>query len=390
MTGLPLLVVQHPLGGEQPESVTRRAHQAVEQLVALLGGTPAENAGRPSFGAVGVAPDLIEVDSDHVLAEFTAREWCDGLPVIAPTEERVLEMLGGSDGARSLGAMPPLWRQATLEKLAVNAVMAGCEPVYFPVIVAAVEAMLDPSFNCYGVQATTHPVAPLVIVHGPRARALGVHSGSGCFGPGFRANATIGRAIRLAMMNIGGAWPGRHDMSTQGSPSKFSYCIAENVDASPWGPWREDDSVTVFGGEPPHNVNDHVSTTASGILSTVANTAVAPGSNVGWILSQSQLLVVLGPEHAATIAGDGLSRADVQRFVYEHARLPLSTLKLGGMWGMHDWPAWMHAVRDEGALMPAVSSPDDVFVIVAGGPGKHSAVVPNCAFSRAVTRPITA
>ena len=328
MTGFPLLVVEHPLGGEQPESVTRRAHQAVEQLVALLGSAPAASADRPSFGAVGVAPDLVEVDSDDLLAEFAAREWCDGLPVIAPTGARVDEMLGGRAGARSLGAMPPLWRQATLEKLAVNAVMAGCEPAYFPLIVAAVEAMLDPSFNCYGVQATTHPVAPLVIVHGPQARALGVHSGSGCFGPGFRANATIGRAIRLAMMNVGGAWPGRHDMATQGSPSKFSYCIAENVDASPWGAWREDDAVTVFGGEPPHNVNDHVSTTASGILTTIANTAVAPGSNVGWILSQSQLLVVLGPEHAATIAGDGLSRADVQRFVYEHARLPLSTLKL--------------------------------------------------------------
>ena len=113
------------------------------------------------------------------------------------------------------------------------------------------------------------------------------------------------------------------------------------------GPVVPDDAVTVFGGEPPHNVNDHVSTTASGILTTIARTAVAPGSNVGWILSQSQLLVVLGPEHAATIAGDGLTRADVQRFIYEHARLPLSTLKLGGMWGMHDWPAWMHAVRDE-------------------------------------------
>ncbi|HMH51061.1 MAG TPA: hypothetical protein VK548_12570 [Candidatus Acidoferrum sp.] len=399
MTGLPLLVVQHPLGGEQPESVVRRAHQAVEQLLALLGTAPAEDAPAHRMdtqaehalthaAAVSRESRSIEVDPEDVLAEFAAREWCDGLPVVAPTEARVSEMLGGRDGARSLGAVPPLWRQATLEKLAVNAVMAGCEPAYFPVVVAAVEAMLDPSFNCYGVQATTHPVAPLVIVHGPRARAIGVHGGSGCLGPGFRANATIGRAIRLIMLNVGGAWPGRHDMATQGSPSKFSYCLAENVEASPWGPWREDDSVTVFGGEPPHNVNDHVSTTASGILTTVAKTAVAPGSNVGWILSQSQLLVVLGPEHAATIAGDGLSRADVQRFVYEHARLPLSTLKLGGMWGMHDWPAWMHAVRDGHALMPAVASTDDIFVIVAGGHGKHSAVIPNCAFSRAVTMTI--
>jgi hypothetical protein len=386
LASFPLVVIQHPLGGEQPESVSRRAQQAVEQLLTLLGAAPPPSA-MPRASAPA-ARHVIELDVDELLTEFVKRDWCDGLPIVAPTEARVSAMLAGLDGARSLGAMAPLWRQASLEKLAVNAVMAGCEPAHFPVIVAAVQAMLDPAFNCYGVQATTHPVAPLVIVHGPRARALGVHGGSGCFGPGFRPNATIGRAIRLIMLNVGGAWPGRHDMSTQGSPAKFSYCIAENVEASPWGPWREDDAVTVFGGEPPHNVNDHVSTTASGILTTVANTAVAPGSNVGWILSQSQLLVVFGPEHAATIAGDGFTRADVQRFIYEHARLPLSTLKLGGMWGMHDWPAWMHAVRDEQALMPAVSSPDDVFVIVAGGPGKHSAVVPNCAFSRAVCVPI--
>src|SRR5204862_7994569 len=112
------------------------------------------------------------------------------------------------------------------------------------------------------------------------------------------------------------------------------------------------------------------------------------GSNVGWYFSQSQLLVVLGPEHAKTVAGDGLTRADVQRFVFEHARLPLGTLRLGGMWGMHDWPRWMNATADPNALMPQVPSPDDVFVIVAGGSGKHSVVVPNCTFSRAVSRPI--
>ncbi|MBI2492903.1 MAG: hypothetical protein HYV94_12545 [Candidatus Rokubacteria bacterium] len=332
----------------------------------------------------------MEVDDDPqaVLTAFCEREWCDGLPIIPPTPERVRAMLGGATAERSLGALPPLWRQATLEKLAVNAVMAGCEPASFPVIVAAVEAMLDPAFNLYGVQATTHPVAPLVIVHGSVAARLGVHAGSGCFGPGFRANATIGRALRLILMNVGGAWPGRHDMATQGSPAKFAYCIAERVDASPWGPLREDDAVTVFGGEPPHNVNDHVSTTAAGILATIADTAVSLGSNVGWILAQSQLLLVLGPEHAATIAGDGFTRADVQRFVFEHARLPLRTLKLGGMWGMQDWPAWMSAVRDDGALLPQVPSPEDVLVIVAGGPGKHSAVVPNCTFSRAVGRPV--
>ncbi len=389
VSGLPLLVVQHPLGGERPESITRRAHQAFEQLAALVGSVGTTPASAAIVSSAPAAEHDLLVSADDVFTEFTARQWTDGLPIVPPTPERVLAMLGTRDGATVLGAMPPMWRQVSLEKLAVNAVMAGCEPAAFPIIVAAVEAMLDPSFNLYGVQATTHPVAPLIVVHGAYGRRIGVHAGSGCFGPGFRANATIGRAIRLILLNVGGAWPGRFDMATQGSPAKFGYCIGENVEASPWSPLQGGDVVTVFGGEGPHNVNDHVSTTAAGILTTVADTAVTLGSNVGWFLSQSQLLVVLGPEHARTIADDGLSRADVQTFIYEHARQPLGLMQQGGMWGMHDWPRWMTATTDPAALMPRVSSAADVLVMVAGGPGKHSAVVPNCTFSRAVSRPIS-
>jgi hypothetical protein len=339
---------------------------------------------------MGSSVPTLEIDDtpEALLEAFVERGWCDGLPIVPPTEDRVRAMLGGAPADRSLGAMPPLWHEATLQALAVNAVMAGCRPEHLPVIVAAVEAMLDPAFNLYGVQATTHPVAPLLVVNGPYAREIGLHAGSGCFGPGFRANATIGRAIRLILMNVGGAWPGRHDMATQGSPAKFSYCIAENEAASPWEPLAAGDVVTVYGGEAPHNINDHVSTTAAGILATVAHTAVTLGSNVGWYLAQSQLLVVLGPEHAQTIAAEGLGRGDVQRFVYEHARLPLKTLKLGGMWGAQDWPPWMMALRDDDVRPPRVPGPEDVLVVVAGGPGKHSSVVPNCCFSRAVSRPI--
>jgi hypothetical protein len=339
----------------------------------------------------------LELDEHDVYAEFVRRQWCDGLPIVAPTPERVRAMLAPAhaDPAESLGPMPPLWRDCTIEKLAVNAVMAGCEPSYFPVLAAAVRAMLDPEFNLYGVQATTHPVAPLVIVSGPYRQSIGLHSGAGLFGPGFRANATIGRAIRLVLMNVGGGWPGRHDMATQGSPAKFSFAIGEAEESSPWpslhvalGFDAAQSVVTVFGGEAPHNVNDHVSTTAAGILNNVSDVAATLGSNVGWYFPQSQLLVVLGPEHAATVAADGFTRADVQRFVFEHARLPLARLKLGGMWGIHDWPLWMQKVTDEAALLPQVPSPEDVLVMVGGGPGKHSAVVPNCCFSRAVSRPI--
>jgi hypothetical protein len=409
-TALPLLVIQHPLGGESPEGVKHRVAQAIEQLSSLFeqdGKVEAEGAERrrgrlealpvveKPRSAGSLESEVSVAREEDVFAEFVRRDWCDGLPIIAPTRERVDAMLAGARGDESLGLMAPLWRDCTMEKLAVNAVMAGCEPLSFPVIVAAVQAMLDPAFNLYGVQATTHPVAPLVIVSGPRAHAVGLHSGAGLFGPGFRANATIGRAIRLILMNVGGGWPGRHDMATQGSPAKFSFAIAEREDVSPWEPlhvalgFRPDQSVvTVYGGEPPHNVNDHVSTTAAGILNNVSDVAATLGSNVGWYLSQSQLLVVLGPEHAATVAADGFSRADVQRFVFEHARLPLGRLRLGGMWGMHDWPLWMRQATDDSVMLPQVPSAEDVFVMVAGGPGKHSAVVPNCTFSRAVSRAI--
>jgi hypothetical protein len=344
---------------------------------------------------IEAVPRELELPEAEVYDEFVRRGWCDGLPIVPPTPERVEDMLAAAaaDPARSFGLMPPLWRECTVEKVAVNAVMAGCRPEYFAVILAAVQALLEPAFNLYGVQATTHPVAPLLILSGPDAERIGMHSGSGCFGPGFRANATIGRALRLVLMNVGGGWPGRHDMATQGSPAKFSFAIAEAEAASPWPPLSvslgftaEQSVVTMFGGEPPHNVNDHVGTTAAGILNNVADVAATLGSNVGWYFSQSQLLVVLGPEHAATIASDGFTREDVQRFVFEHARIPLGRLKLGGMWGIHDWPLWMQKVTDEAAMLPLVPSPDDVLVMVAGGPGKHSAVVPNCTFSRAVSR----
>ena len=339
----------------------------------------------------------LTLPEEDVYGEFCKREWCDGLPFVPPTPERVRAMLAGTRLAPTagLGLMPPLWRDAVVEKLAVNAVMAGCEPAYFPVVVAAVQCLLDPAFNLYGVQATTHPVAPLVVVSGPYAATIGLHAGSGLFGPGFRANATIGRAIRLILMNVGGGWPGRGDMATQGSPAKYAYAIAEREDVTPWEPLHvalgfkgEQSVVTVFGGEGPHNVNDHVSTTAPGILNNVADVATSLGSNVGWYLSQSQLLVVLGPEHAATIAADGFSRADVQRFVFEHARMPLGRMKLGGMWGMHDWPEWMAKATDDTVRLPRVPSADDVYVMVGGGSGKHSCVVPNCTFSRAVSRPL--
>ncbi len=337
----------------------------------------------------------VEDSPEAVNEYFEAQGWSDGLPVVPPTEERVLAMLRAvaDDPARSVGRIPPAWAEATVEKIAVNAVMAGCRPAYLPVVVAAVEALCDPAFNLASIQATTHPVAPLLIVNGPVAQQIGLNAGAGVFGPGWRANATIGRALRLVLMNVGGARPGQGDMATQGHPGKYAYCIAENEADSPWEPLhvdrgyaRGDSVVTVFGGEAPHNVNDHVSQTAGGVLGVIAQSMATLGSNAGWILGDSSFVVALGPEHAATIAAGGLTKGDVRRFLYETARLPLRDLVRGGMWGMHDWPAWMRAVGDPEARLPLVPDPDAILVVVAGGPGKHSSIIPNFAIGRAVSR----
>ena len=276
----------------------------------------------------------IEAADDFEAINELSRErgWSDGLPIVPPTTERVERMLAYCDRpwGEPIAAIPPRYGAATPLRLAANAVMAGCRPEYFPLIVLAIEAMCEEKFNLYGVQATTHPCTPLIIVNGPVAKELGINSGHNAFGPGVQSNATIGRAIRLALLNIGGAIPGLGDMSTFGSPAKYTYCIAENEAASPWEPLHvergfplEASTVTVVGAECPHNVNDHESITAEGILTTIAGTVAITGSNDVVCADQAEPLVVIGPEHAATVAGGGYSKADAKRFIYEHAQLPL-------------------------------------------------------------------
>ncbi len=336
-------------------------------------------------------------DLETVQAWFEEHGLSDGLPIVPPTEERVAAMLAAAgivDDA-SLGVMLPAANDAMLEKIAANAVMAGCKPRYFPIVVAAVRALLESPFNLYGVQATTHPVAPLVVVHGPIAREIGMNGGAGVFGPGFSANATIGRAIRLILMNVGGAYPGERDRATQGSPAKYAYAICENVAESPWPEFHttrgfdaSDNAVTVFGGEATHNVNDHESTSATRLLTVVADVMRTLGHNT-WYLTQSgcnDCAIVFCPEHAALIAADGWTRKDVQRYLFQHAVRPIRDLSKGGMWAMRDWPAWMNAqAADDDATFPCVRDPDDIIVLVAGGAGKHSSVIPGFGASHFVT-----
>ena len=333
----------------------------------------------------------ISLNAEVLDDEFESRGWSDGLPIVAPTSQRVSSMLAACDRHRDdeLGTMPPRHGVVTIEILAVNAVMAGCKPSYFPVVIAAVEAMLDPAFNLFAVQATTHPCAPCVIVNGPIAGRLGINARYGAFGPGARANATIGRAIRLCLLNIGGARPGILDRSTQGQAAKYAFCVAENEAESPWEPLHvergfnvADSTVTVTAADGTHNVNDHISNQSAGILTTLCNALNDMGANNSYLYGQPT--IAFGPEHAAIVANDGLSKADIRQHIFNHARLPREVWLQGGMAGMFD----DHFPNE--TMVPIVRKPDDLLIIVVGGFGRHSCWLPTFGdATRAVTRQIT-
>ena len=338
-----------------------------------------------------------EDDFEAINRLYLERGWGDGLPIVPPTPRRVEQMLAYCDRPwdEPLAKIAPRYGGATPLRLAANAVMAGCRPEYFPMLMLAVEAMCEEPFNLYGIQATTHLCAPLVIVNGPVARELGINSGHNAFGPGTQSNATIGRAIRLALVNIGGAIPALGDMSTFGSPAKYSYCVAENEAESPWEPLHvergfpaEASTVTVVGAECPHNVNDHESLTAVGILTTIAGTMLNAGTND--VCYEAQPVAVFGPEHAKTVAQDGYTKADAKRFLQEHAQLPLGKFSQENIERrLRVKLKERYATAGLDAMVPMVQRAEDIIVVVIGGAGKHSAFIPTFGATRSVTRALT-
>lgn len=341
-------------------------------------------------------PPFIEIDSDDPAAvqrAYEAHGWGDGLPLVAPTESRVAAMLaalGDVDPDEAIATLEPRSGKATRRILAVNAVLAGCEPRHLAVLVSAVRAIARPEVNLRGVNATTHPVAPLLVVHGTAARSGGYNGALGAFGPGNRANATTGRALRLVLLHVAGAVPGVGDASTQGGPAKFTYCVAENLDQSPWGSYAAtagvdaDSAVTIHCGEAPHNVHDMESEDPARILDKVASAMTSLGQNNAPI-SQGEYFVALCPEHAATCAADGWSRDDVSAYLFERARMPVGELRRS--FDARAWAPWQHHL-DDGHLMPMTERPENIKVLVVGGPGKHSSVIPSWGMTRSATVPV--
>ena len=325
---------------------------------------------------------------DEAMETCFEQGWTDGLPVIPPTEARVREMLqaAGRRGDEVIGSVSTRRRSITAEQIAINAVMAGCLPPYYPVVETAVRAVTHPDFRVHGPITSTAGAAIMIIVHGPIARQLGIRRGGNLLGPGERVNATIGRALRLVILNVLGA-RGELDRATFGQPGKYTSCIAEDEAASPWPPLHaargfdaDTNAVTVFACEAQHQVNDHLSATPEGILDTVARAMALRG--------QIEYLLVLGSEHLATINGGdaGWSRQQVTRYLWEHARASVAYLKT-----LMKMPGEIEA-GDDKRIVRVVEEPDDIMVMHAGGAaGRFSLCFYGWATrrnSRAVTLPI--
>lgn len=345
----------------------------------------------------------LTVPDDQRLAQewLMERRYTDGLPVVFPTPPLVEEFVeaSGLGGEEEVGPIPPSEAMLTVELCAVNAVMAGLSAELMPLLLEVCRAALDTQLNLAGIQATTHPVGIAIVVSGPSVSQYGIEAASGALGPGHRTNMSLGRALRLILMNVGNAWPGQTDMAAFGSPAKLFLVIGEHAAASPWrshaarefGDSRS--SLTLAPTEGPHNVNDHFSRTADGIARSLASSLAAPGSN-DFFYEDARPLVLLNPEHAATLADGGWSLGDLCMYLHENAIAPIWFWGRDNIEGRferreHDRSHEpLEPVRGpDGTLCyPVLSSPAHVEVFVAGGPGKHSVILPTVGIGVPVSR----
>lgn len=312
---------------------------------------------------------------------FLEKVWSDGFPVVTPTEERVQWMLTGTRRLpeEMIGRVPPALEPVTVRTAAIHALMAGCKPEYLPVVLGALELILREEFNMGGVQCTMHGVAPLMIVNGPYAEKIGLHGGNGCFGPGFRANATIGRAIRLMLTNLGGGIPGMASASVFASPIRYTACLTEHMAKSPWeslavsrGYAPNDNVITCAMVDSPRLHFDDVSTEPERLLRGIGDAMTASGSWNMWF--NSDVVAVMGPQHAKLCADAGMSRSDVQHRLCELAVRKQGNLKQGGNWRPERAIAMGVDPDDDDFPIAAVKDPNRLHLVVAGGLGPITAV----------------
>lgn len=386
----------HRVGGVEQDRTIGWSREQWEDLTGVDALGPELPDTRPGCGSMSVDPDRVDelaakfggtlrssrpVQFAELEDEFEAmfdRGWSDGLPLVPPTPERVERMLAGTTRDRSdiVAVIPPNLAEASVEKIAINAVMAGCRPEYLPVVIAALEAVCNDDFNMHGVLATTMGVGPILIVNGPIRRELDMNSGINVLGQGNRANATIGRAVQLCVRNLGGGRPGEIDRATHGNPGKLGLCFAEDEEGSPWESLAQDrgfdagtNTVTAFCGEAPRIIFDQMSRTAEALTKSIALTMLA---NVHPRIIGMDTTLVLCPEHMARFADAGW---DKSRFLGElrgHLDLEVDSI-LRGVDGIDE--GIPPGLGLEGAILPKFND-GGILLVHAGGPaGLFSSVI---------------
>jgi hypothetical protein len=364
---------------------------------------------RPGCGSLSVDPDLVDqlrarfsgsvlrsrrvdvAEAEDEMEAMFARGWSDGLPVVPPTEERVLRMLTGTTRSPDdvVAVVPPDLVEVTVEKVAINAVMAGCRPEYLPWVLAGVEAVCTDEFNIHGVLATTMPVGPVIICNGPGTRAIGMNSGVNVLGQGNRANLTIGRAVQLVIRNVGGGRPGEVDRATHGNPGKIAFCFPEDELGSPFtslavsrGVEPGTDAVTVFPGEGPRCVVDQLARDPDSLANTFA-ACLRTLHNPKAILAFDAILVI-GPEHARVFADAGWDRERVLAEIHQRLLIPGSDLIRGAHGIAEGIPVHL---RD--ATFPKFREGGILLVHAGGGAGLFSTIIGGWANGAVGSQPVT-
>ncbi len=381
-----------------------------ERVTGIAGLGPDLPAMRPGCGSMSVDPDLVDALNvrfgasilasrriDVAAAEdememMFARGWTDGLPVVPPTEERVMRMLTGTTRAPSdiVATVPPDLVDVTVEKVAIAAVMAGCKPEYLPWVLTAVEAACTNEFNMHGLLATTMPVGPVIICSGPGTRAIGMNSGGNALGQGNRANSTIGRALQLVVRNVGGGRPGEVDRATHGSPGKIGFCFAENDAESPYGTLAGEhgmepgvDALTVFAGEGTRCVVDQLSRDPESLARSLAASLQAlhhPKLILGF-----DAILVMGPEHARVFAEGGWDRERIVAGISAHLNRPGSELVRGADGMAEGLPAGF----GDAPSLPKFRPGGLMLAYAGGGAGLFSEIIGGWANGEIGSAPVT-
>ena len=402
------VTIPHATTGQQEDFIHKMVDEQIDEIIERLTSIPASAGAARGASSSGQTTEMFTVELDEspegldsVNRFLAERDWSDGIPVMPPTPAAVEQMLKGTKRAPQdvLMVMEPGFGLATVEKIAINAVMAGCRPEQFPVLLAAIDCLAQPEMNHRDMQVSGHTEAPIILVNGPIAKKAGINFGTTAMGPGVinSANTAIGRALRLCLINIGYCNAGAGDPNFIGLPTKFGMCIAENEEVSPWQPYhmdrgfkRDESAVTVVTVTGPTTIIDPRSKTHEDTLKNIGSMMFYPNAGAGgWVKGRQSAQVghtnkrvpyqgpyhpiILSPSRAVIMAEAGFSKQDAQEWLHHNCRVSMKSILASGVMPVDSNGKWLHHPELQGladdpeATIPALESPEQYLLFVTGG-----------------------